>query len=174
MNQEKPTQETEKQTPHNGKPVIQYILVLFIAAFLLMAFSMAMHQRTTSEGIGELQHSFSAMQSIQDHQEKVIELQDALNRADDERQELEKAIQDLQDQLDQQDLAAKAQEQLYILQQQYLAQDYDHCRATIQTMETLELDQLLSQKREYSVPSPAETFQTIKAELEAMEEEVQQ
>ena len=69
MNQEKPTQETEKQTPHNGKPVIQYILVLFIAAFLLMAFSMAMHQRTTSEGIGELQHSFSAMQSIQDHQE---------------------------------------------------------------------------------------------------------
>ena len=172
MNQEKPNPETKHSHPHNGKPVIQYIMVMFIAAFLLMALSLVMHQRTTSEGIGELQHSFSAMQSIQSQQEKVIELQDALNDADSEREALEKTIRDLEDQMDQDDMAAKAMEQLYILQQQYLAEDYDHCRATIQTMETLDLDELLSTKKEYSVPSPAETFQAIKAELEAMEADV--
>ena len=63
----------------------------------------------------------------------------------------------------------KALTQLYILQQQYLAGEYDHCRGTIQTMETLELEKLLSSQKEYSVPSPAETFQTIKAELDALE-----
>lgn len=171
MNQEKTHCEPQNTRPHNGKPVIQYILVMFIAAFLLMALSLVMHQRTTSEGIGELQHSFSAMQSIQSQQEKVIELQDALNDADREREALEETIRSLEDQIDQDDMAAKAIEQLYILQQQYLAQDYDHCRSTIQTMETLELEQLLSTKKEYDVPSPAETFQTIKAALEAMDAE---
>ena len=48
-------QEEKNPRPHNGKPVIQYILVMFIAAFLLMALSMLMHQRTTAEGIGDLQ-----------------------------------------------------------------------------------------------------------------------
>lgn len=171
MNQEKPHCEPQNTRPHNGKPVIQYILVMFIAAFLLMALSLVMHQRTTSEGIGELQHSFSAMQSIQSQQERVIELQDALNRADSEQEALEETIQSLEDQIRQDDMAAKAMEQLYILQQQYLREEYDHCRSTIQTMETLELDQLLSTKKEYTVPSPAETFQTIKSTLEAMDAE---
>ena len=158
-------QEEKNPRPHNGKPVIQYILVMFIAAFLLMALSLVMHQRTTTEGIGELQHSFSAMQSIQSQQEKVIELQDALNAADDERQALENTIQAMQEEAEAKELEAKALEQLYILQQQYLAGDYEHCRSTIQTMETLELEGLLSEKKEYSVPSPAETYAAIKAEL---------
>ena len=38
-------------------------------------------------------------------------------------------------------------------------------------METLELDQLLSTKKEYTVPSPAATFHTIKSTLEAMDAE---
>lgn len=166
MNQEKPKDE---QKPHNGKPVIHYILVMFIAAFLLMALSMMMHQRTTSEGLGELQHSFSAMLSLQSHQEMVIELQNALNEADDQREALEETIQTMTEAQETQDLQMKALTQLYILQQQYLAGEYDHCRGTIQTMETLELEKLLPSQKEYSVPSPAETFQTIKAELDALE-----
>ena len=68
MTQEKHT--PEEQPHRSGKPVLIYIMILFIAAFLLMALSMLMHQRTTSEGIGELQHSFSAMADMQAHQEK--------------------------------------------------------------------------------------------------------
>ena len=166
MNQEKPTDEHK---PHNGRPVIHYILVLFIVTFLMMTFSMLMHQRTTSEGLVQLQHSFSAMQSLQSQQETVIELQNALNEADDQRQQLEDTISSLQETQEQDELKLTAMQQLHILQQQYLAQDYDHCRATVQTMETLGLDSLLSTKREYSVSSPSETFQTIKAELAALE-----
>ena len=166
-------QEEKNPRPHNGKPVIQYILVMFIAAFLLMALSMLMHQRTTAEGIGDLQNSFSAMQSLQSQQEKVIQLEEALNAADAAQEALEDAMEDLEEQKEAQSLAHKALEQLYILQQQFLAGDYDHCRTTLQTMETLELDKLLSEKKEYAVPSPAETFQAIKAELEAMEAEPQ-
>ena len=166
MSQEKPT---ENQKSGNGRPVIHYILVLFIAAFLLMAFSMLMHQRTTSEGLGQLQHSFSAMQSLQSYQETVIELQNALNDADAQREALESTIESLEANQDAQKQSMTALSYLYTLQQQYLTEDYVQCRSTIQTMETLELDLLLSTQREYGVPSPAETFQSIKAELITLE-----
>ena len=166
MSQEKPT---ENQKSGNGRPVIHYILVMFIAAFLLMAFSMLMQQRTTAEGLGQLQHSFSAMQSLQSYQETVIELQNALNDADTQRETLESTIEALEAALDSQKDSLTALSYLYTLQQQYLAEDYDNCRSTIQTMETLGLDLLLSAQREYGVPSPAETFQSIKTTLAVAE-----
>ena len=168
MSQEKPT---ENQKPGNGRPVIHYILVMFIAAFLLMAFSMLMQQRTTAEGLGQLQHSFSAMQSLQSYQETVIELQNALNDADAQREALEATIEAMEDNQAAQKESMAALSYLYTLQQQYLAEEYDNCRSTIQTMETLGLDQLLSTQREYGVPAPAETFQAMKDGLAALEAE---
>ena len=44
------------------KPVVVYIMILFIAAFLLMALSFFMHQRSNSEVLGELQNSVTTMQ----------------------------------------------------------------------------------------------------------------
>ena len=44
-----------EETPSTGKkPVVIYIMILFIVAFLLMALSFLMHQRSNSEVIGEL------------------------------------------------------------------------------------------------------------------------
>ena len=151
-----------------GKPVIVYIMIMFIAAFLLMALSMLMHQRTTSEGIGELQHSFSAMA---DMQEKVIELQEKLSDAAEEKTDLEDSIAALKESIAAEELETKAMMQLYILQLQFQSEDYGDCRNTIQTMETLDLAELLPAQKEYTVPSPAETYKTIKAALEAMEAE---
>ena len=37
---------------HREKPVVIYIMILFIVAFLLMALSFLMHQRSNSEVIG--------------------------------------------------------------------------------------------------------------------------
>ena len=152
-----------------GKPVIVYIMIMFIVAFLLMALSMLMHQLTTSEGIGELQHSFSAMADMQAQQEKVIQLQEELSDAAEEKTELEAAIAALEEEKDTEAMNTKAMMQLYILQLQFQSEDYDDCRNTIQTMETLELAELLPAQKEYTVPSPAETYETIKAALEAME-----
>ena len=154
-----------------GKPVIVYIMIMFIAAFLLMALSMLMHQRTTSEGIGELQHSFSAMADMQAHQEKVIQLQEELSGAAKEKAELESSIAALEEDMVAEELNTKAMMQLYILQLQFQNGDYADCRNTIQTMEALELTQLLPAQKEYTVPSPAETYETIKTALENMEDQ---
>ena len=54
------------ETPDTGKkPVIIYILILFLAAFMLMFLSLLAHQRSNSEALGQLQNSVSAIQEIQ-------------------------------------------------------------------------------------------------------------
>ena len=46
------------ETPETGKkPVIIYILILFLAAFLLMFLSMLSHQRSSTEALGQLKSS---------------------------------------------------------------------------------------------------------------------
>ena len=71
------------ETPETGKkPVIIYILILFLAAFLLMFLSMLSHQRSNTEALGQLQNSVSAIQEIQATQEQIIELQKRLDEID--------------------------------------------------------------------------------------------
>ena len=70
------------------KPVVVYIMILFIAAFLLMALSFFMHQRSNTEVMGQLQSSVSAMQEAQETQEHVIQLQSELAKANEKIQEL--------------------------------------------------------------------------------------
>ena len=75
----------EKHTPEEaprkrGKPVITYIMILFIAAFLLMALSFAMHQRSNQQAMGELESSFiSTVKGMQADQDRLLELQDKLS-----------------------------------------------------------------------------------------------
>ena len=74
------------ETPETGKkPVIIYILILFLAAFLLMFLSMLSHQRSNTEALGQLQNSVSAIQEIQATQEQIIELQKRLDETEAER-----------------------------------------------------------------------------------------
>lgn len=70
-----------EQAGPSRKPVIVYIMILFIAAFLLMALSFFMHQRSNTEALGQLQSSVSAMQEMQETQEHVIALQKELAKA---------------------------------------------------------------------------------------------
>ncbi len=66
-------------------------MILFIVAFLLMALSFLMHQRSNSEVLGELQDSVSAMQEIQDTQDQILDLQKQLSDAEEDQAELESA-----------------------------------------------------------------------------------
>ena len=62
-----------EETPSTGKkPVVIYIMILFIVAFLLMALSFLMHQRSNSEVIGELQDSVTAMHEVQATQDALL------------------------------------------------------------------------------------------------------
>ena len=70
-----PAPREDHNSQGGNKPVVVYIMILFIAAFLLMALSFFMHQRSNTEALGELQNSVSTMQEVQATQEKIIDLQ---------------------------------------------------------------------------------------------------
>ena len=96
INQQTPSPEPDKPAKNN-KPVVIYIMILFIAAFLLMALSFFMHQRSNTEALGELQSSVNAMQEIQISQEQIIELQEAVDELEERNQTLEEGLQELID-----------------------------------------------------------------------------
>ena len=103
-----PPQEDKSST--GKKPVIIYIMILFIVAFLLMALSFVMHQRSNTEVLGELQDSVSAMQEVQATQEQLLELQQANKELEERNQTLEDSLEEAMK------LADEVQNQLGALQ----------------------------------------------------------
>ena len=165
------TSVPQEEAQGGNKPVVVYIMILFIAAFLLMALSFFMHQRSNTEALGELQDSVSTMQQVQINQEKIIDLQDKLAIAEEELEESNKALETLRAQ---QEAAQKALEQekaslkaLYTLQQQYLTQNFEGCDKTIQDAESAGLPAVLSDKSENGVTAPAVRWRELKEAVEA-------
>ena len=157
------TEETPvTETPSGKKPVIVYIMILFIAAFLLMALSFFMHQRSNSEALGELQNSVTAMQEIQATQDKVIQLQEELAAAENAADDLRTQVADAQSQTEDARRAADALLGLYALQQQYAAGDLDACRQTMQNMEDNSLVDLLPQDSANNVTAPSLRYDQLK------------
>lgn len=169
----------EKKCAASGgkKPVIVYILVLFLVAFSLMVLSLLVHQRSNAEAMGRLQSSVSAMQEVQELQNRVIQLQEELA-------ETQKSLASAQEEAAAQaELAAEAQEasdllshrvdalyDLYALQQQYLLRDFEGCRETIQAMEDGGMVEFLSDGGGAAdVTSPALRYQELKEAVSALE-----
>lgn len=166
----------EEDTPSSRKkPVVVYIMILFIVAFLLMALSFLMHQRSNTEALGELQHSVSAMQEVQAIQDKIIQLQEELADAQDTVDALQDqaeadalARQALQDQADALQDQAAALTALYCLQQSYSARDFDVCRELIQTMESQGYPALLpDQVSGGEITPPSQRYLQLKEAIES-------
>ena len=166
-----PEPQEEKNSQDGNKPVVVYIMILFIAAFLLMALSFFMHQRSNTEALGELQHSVSTMQEVQANQEKIIDLQDKLAVAEEE---LDRVNDKLEAYQAEQEAAQKALEQenqalraLYELQQQYLTLNMEGCVKTIEDAESTGLPAKLSAISQAGVTAPAIRWQQLKDVVEA-------
>ena len=117
-------------------------MILFIVAFLLMALSFLMHQRTNSEALGELRNSVTAMQEVQAFQEKIIGLQEQMDELEAEVKALQGEVdgqkadnEALLNRLEEREKELEALAYFYTLQQQYLTKSYEGCKATIETME---------------------------------------
>ena len=157
------TEEAPVQEPASRKkPVVVYIMILFIAAFLLMALSFFMHQRSNTQALGELQHSVSALQEVQATQDKNIQLQEELADANDELEAVKGQLSQAQSDTLAAQNEASAMLALYALQQQYAAADYDACRITLQSMEDQGLVELLPKDAGSDVTSPALRYQQLK------------
>ena len=157
----------QEEKPAKSKPVVVYIMILFIAAFLLMALSFLMHQRSNTEALGQLQNSVSAMQEVQAVQDKVIQLQEELDKAEDEMDGLNKQLQEKDAAVADVAKDTEAMLALYTLQQQYSAGDYASCMETIQKMEAAGYETLLPEKSEENVTPPSVRFQQLKEAVEA-------
>lgn len=164
--------EPEENT--GKKPVVLYIMILFIAAFLLMAWSFASHQRSNTEAIGKLQSSVTAMQGVQD---RMLTLQDELEAAQAQIGELERQA-DLRDS----EMAAynrqyTALANLYSLERLYRQEELESCRKVIDRMEAEDLvvclsDNLPDSERSLGLTvSDRERYQQLKEAVEAREAE---
>ena len=165
MSEEKRTpEETPRKT---GKPVLIYIMILFIAAFLLMALSFAMHQRSNTQALGQLQTSFnSTMEEIQDTQLRITELEKELVKTKEALADAVEAAGEASAQLDAALIDLEAQRALYTVQQKYSAGDYEGCAQLIKEMEESGLAALLPSAQMStsagSVTAPSVRFQQFK------------
>ena len=139
-----------EETPSTGKkPVVIYIMILFIVAFLLMALSFLMHQRSNSEVLGELQDSVTAMQEVQ-----------AIDALESSAEETDAALAETQ--RENQALLA-----LYTIQQQYSAGDLAGCQASIDAFEASEYRDALPETAEEGVTPPSQRYARLKEAAEA-------
>ena len=146
-------------TRPSQKPVIIYIMILFIAAFLLMALSFAMNQRSHREAIGKLETSFNAtVEEIQSTQEKILSLEKELDAAKDQLANTESLLQDTSDELDMIQKERDAMQALYLLQQKYSAGLYQECITIAEEMDASGLVSALS-----PIPVSSETGGVVTA-----------
>ena len=151
------------ETPETGKkPVIIYILILFLAAFLLIFLSLLSHQRSNTEALGQLQSSVSAIQEIQATQEQIIELQKRLDETEAERDAAKAELKAVADGIADLEKTAQALLALYNLQQEYLTGNLDGCLLTLQEISDQHLDELLPSANTEGVTPPAQRYQELK------------
>lgn len=149
--------ETSKDK--NGrKPVVVYIMILFIVAFILMAISFVMHQRNNTEAIGKLQNSVSSLQEVQKAEDKNLKLQKQLKDIKNENKALQKELNTANNEKKSATNRAAALMALYTLQQQYSSQNFSACKKTISEMEKEGLDKLLPADSQENVTSPAQRY----------------
>ena len=146
-------------------PVVVYIAVLFLAAFLLMVISLVMQHRS-NEAMGRLEDSVSALQETQRVQDENLRLKEQLDALTDELTQTRDNLAEAESQLTEQGTALQALNLLYQLQQQFSARDYTACEETIAAMEEASLPAALSQEAQDGLTSPAQRYQQLKDAVE--------
>ena len=110
------------------------------------------------------------MQEVQELQERVITLQEALDDAQAEADLQTRRATETQELYDRLLRQTDALYYLYALQQQYLLRDFEGCRETIRTMEDGDMVKLLPDGGgAVDVTSPALRYRELKEAVEALE-----
>ncbi len=169
----KPIEPPEESSSKGKKPVVVYIMILFIVAFLLMALSFASHQRSNTEALGQLQSSVSAMQEVQELQNQVISLQKELAEAKQTAEAFQIALDGATDTsshvehtLEQ---TREAMDWFWQLNEAYVLNDFVKCQEILDVMNENKETPL----KEYLSPgSPAAArYQKIEEDIAALSEE---
>ena len=136
-----------EETPSTGKkPVVIYIMILFIV---------------------ELQDSVTAMQEVQATQDALLDLQNQLDEAQTTIDALESSAEETDAALAEAQRENQALLALYTIQQQYSAGDLAGCQASIDAFEASEYRDALPETAEEGVTPPSQRYAQLKEAAEA-------
>ena len=130
----------EHERPKKQQSVLIYLVILFAAAFLLMALSYFMQRRTSDATIAGLRgESVSAMQSIEDIQEENEALKQQVADLEARLEEAQKEADGAQAQADglteAQERLTRAMDLFWQIDEAYVRGRYSLCRTLIAQME---------------------------------------
>lgn len=152
-----PTEQPQAPQSNRKKPVVVYIMVLFIAAFLLMTLSFFTTQRSNEKMIGKLREDVTLMHRVQT-------LEDQNRWLSDNAKQNQATLERAQTEVLAAQTTASALETLYQLEHTYAAGDMETCRQLTETL-TAQAD-FLPDDAFGDIPSPAAQFQELQTVLE--------
>ena len=132
--------DAEHEKPRNKQQsVLIYLVILFAAAFLLMALSYFMQRRASDATIEGLRESVSAMQSVEDIQAENESLKQQVTDLQTQLSQAERELEDLQSQREhltmQQEQLIRTMDLFWQIDEAYVRGRYSLCRTLIQQME---------------------------------------
>ena len=132
--------EHEKPPRNKQQSVLIYLVILFAAAFLLMALSYFMQRRTSDATIEGLRgQSVSAMQSVEDIQEENETLKQQVADLEEHLEETQRELEGMQDTLDdltvREEKLIQAMDLFWQIDEAYVRGRYSLCRTLIAQME---------------------------------------
>ena len=135
---EKDEKQPERTEKH--RPVVFYLLILFIAAFLLLLMSYLMQQRANREAISNLQQTSNSaaesLQNLNDERDALKEENDALTAENGKlTDDLAQARREAEEQESNTAARLRALEQLNTLRALYNQRRYSEARALLTTWE---------------------------------------
>ena len=147
----------EHERPHKRLSVMNYLTILFAAAFLLLLLSYLMQQRTNSETIEGLKQSVSAMALLE---EQVAHLEGQVSALQNETAALQSAAEE-------QAHAAEAMDWFWRIQRELSRGRYGSARSLVEAFQATGLEDCLptDHPADPEGPSPAEQYQEILAVL---------
>ena len=157
----------EHERPHKRLSVMNYLTILFAAAFLLLLLSYLMQQRTNSETIEGLKQSVSAMQSIDSLQKEKEGLESQVALLEEQVAHLEGQVSALQNETAALQSAAEAMDWFWRIQRELSRGRYGSARSLVEAFQATGLEDCLptDHPADPEGPSPAEQYQEILAVL---------
>lgn len=91
--------KADRAKPGSKRSVFTYMLILFLAAFVLLLFAYMMQQRSSVDAIDGLTDSVSAIQTAQEVYEENSKLRNQIDQLEDQVSQLEETLQATQNEL---------------------------------------------------------------------------
>lgn len=160
----------EHERPLKKPSVLIYLVILFAAAFLLMAWSYFMQQRASNETIEGLKQSVSAMQSVESLQQQSIQLEEEVESLHTQLDLGEKRVTQLQNEnerlsklLETQEHALESMDWFWRIQREVSRGRYSAARTLVEQFQSTGLEDMLptSHPANSDGPSPSQQYQEI-------------